>query len=160
MTSSKSTSPLEGITIVVNGDKLGTCKSWTAVDESGPLPKGCGSLLVSRHTQVGEEVSVPIDALSEWWRTSIPTGKSTLGLTALGKLLAPGPLYIKAQLEMWGVDDGGEVCESCWSELVTTMEAGGYCLWFEDESDVTEFAEDIGVSSMKKYRVTVSWSEE
>lgn len=66
------------------------------------------------------------------------SGKTNLGLSIIRKLLHPGHLYVKAQLEMWSVEKIKEVCVDCLTELVTTLEDMGYNVWFDQKSSLDE----------------------
>lgn len=133
-----------GITIKMNG-KVGKIKRWNPkpLDEKGTWPEKYTDF-VSNFSRCGyknpggmHQISFPVGSIP-MFLGSESSGKSTLGLSMLGKLLAPGHLYIRAQLEMWGVEKTGEICEDCLVELASTLQDMGYHVWFDEKSIIDE----------------------
>jgi len=145
-----------GITIEVGGEIVGKIKEWTTkpLEESANWPAKYTKFLEEGVPSSGQDpnmhqISFPVGSLPELWGPPCVfsvSGKSTLGLTALGKLLEPGYLYIRSQLEMWGMNKAGQVCPDCWAEIVQTLKDMGYEVWFDQKPGIDkELAESCGV---------------
>jgi hypothetical protein len=129
------TKDYHGVTIEVGGEILGKIKEW----KPEPFDRTKMPEKIVNYDKALSTFSVP-GKLAELWGPHLITtsGKSFMGLTALGELLQPGHLYIKSQLEMWGEEKTRKVCENCLAELVTTLEDMGYRVWFDKKSTIDE----------------------
>ena len=161
MMATKKDKDFQGITIEVGGEVIGKIKKWDP-DSVKPITEKLKTTdyLPGAYSHIAKTVqhggttalgmnliSVPMELSDIWGPHLIETsGKSIMGLTALGKLLQPGYLYVRAQLEMWGVEKTKEICVDCAAEIVTTLEDMGYRVWFDEKSSIKEeFAEACGI---------------
>lgn len=135
---------LNGFTLVIDGKvvgKFGSISSLAKAKETTDYVEKMWGIHTGNLSDWTTEVTVSRDWVDKVFGPET-TGKSMMGLNALRRLLEPGHLYVRAQLEMWGVERTREVCLNCLYELITTLEAMGYRVWFEDKD---EWEVDLGI---------------
>ena len=143
----------DSITIEVDGGVIGKIKNWDPkpLEENGLWPKKYTDF-VSRIPSCNQgspglhQVSLPVGSLPKFFGPRESSGKSNIALNMWRRLLDPGHMYVRAQLEMWGVEKTKEVCFYCLAELTTTLEDMGYEVEFDEKPCIDEeFAEAHGV---------------
>jgi hypothetical protein len=133
----------KGFTLEVDGEVLGTFESIKPLDKTNWPEKYTDFVRKFPSCNQGSpgmhQISFPVGSFPEFFGPSPEcSGKTTLGLSLLAKLLRPGHLYVRAQLEMWGVEKTKEVCADCLEELARTLEDMGYRVWFDEKSSINE----------------------
>lgn len=111
-----------GITIQVNGEVLGKIKDWK------PAP-------LTPEEEVAEYTKPQFG--SEPWGLPSSDGRVRFPNVTVDVRIEPEiplPLFLKAQLAMWGIEPGDTFPITCIELLVYELEQAGYFVWFDVET--------------------------
>jgi hypothetical protein len=124
----------DGITIAVNGDAIGKIKDW----KPEPLD----------YEQAYADFRKPVFGGPQW-DGFLSSGKCKFPNVTVDVRIEPKtpvPLFIEAQLAMWGIEQGDVFPIACIELLIYELEQAGYHVWFDTEAGLdTEFVEASGV---------------